>query len=493
LFSFVKLYNKHGKWAVSGPAITGDHYMRSRGEKILVVDDDRFIRIALTEALTSWGYQVVEADSVASALKVYHDEEPAVTLLDIDLPDGSGLDVLTEIKNQQPSSVAVMITGNVLIENTIAALRGGAFDFIGKPVRLEELEVTLRNALETRMLRREVKLAQRERANALGFDQIIGESEVMRKAKDLAERIARSDVSSILLQGETGTGKDLFAKAIHYASDRANGPYLAINCAALPATLIESELFGYEKGAFTDAKQRKEGLFEQAQGGTIFLDEIGEMELSLQAKLLRVLENGVFRRVGGLKDIPLDVRIVAASNQNLKKAGEEGTFRLDLYFRLSVIQIDIPPLRERGNDVIDLAKHYIDRANLKRRGKPLKGISPEVEYIFRSYQWSGNVRELRNVIERASILEDGEYVSTVHLPADMLASEPMIGGIAAKTGITLPIEGIPLETVEFELARQAVDRTAGNLTKAAKLLGISRDQLRYKLRKSGDYAALERH
>jgi two-component system, NtrC family, response regulator AtoC len=467
--------------------------MRSKGEKILVVDDDRFIRIALTEALMSWGYQVIEADSVASALKVFEEEEPAVALLDIDLPDGSGLDVLTEIKNQQPSSIAIMITGNVLIENTIAALRGGAFDFIGKPVRLEELEVTLRNALETRMLRREVKIAQRERANALGFDQIIGGSDVMRKSKDLADRIARSDVSSILLQGETGTGKDLFAKAIHYASDRANGPYLAINCAALPATLIESELFGYEKGAFTDAKQRKEGLFEQAQGGTIFLDEIGEMELSLQAKLLRVLENGVFRRVGGLRDIPLDVRIVAASNQNLKKAGEEGRFRLDLYFRLSVIQIDIPPLRERGNDVIDLAKHYIDRANLKRRGQPLMGISPEVEHIFRSYQWSGNVRELRNVIERASILEDGEYVTTAHLPADMLAFEPTVDGIATMAGIKLPIEGIPLETVEFELARQAVDRTGGNLTQAAKLLGISRDQLRYKLRKSGDYAAIERH
>lgn len=460
--------------------------MKKKNEKILIVDDEKFIRMALNEALRSWDYSPVEAGSVAEALRVFDEEEPAVVLLDIDLPDGSGLDILNEIKHRRPETIAVMITGNIGVENTVAALRGGAHDFIGKPVKLEELEVTLRNALETRHLRREVQNVRSERATKFSFEQIIGDSQAMKKAKELALRIAQSDVSSILLQGETGTGKDLFAKAIHYASERANSPYLAINCAALPATLIESELFGYEKGAFTDAKQRKEGLFEQAQGGTIFLDEIGEMELALQAKLLRVLENGVFRRVGGLKDIPLDARIVAASNQNLKKAGEAGTFRLDLYFRLSVIQIDIPPLRSRGDDIIQLAMHYIDKANHKRKGKKLKGLSKDVAAIFKSYEWSGNVRELRNVIERASILEDGEYVTTTHLPADLLMAHTADGG-NSRSGITLPEGGIPLETVEFELARQAVERTAGNLTQAAKLLDISRDQLRYKLRKSGDY------
>lgn len=461
--------------------------MKKNAEKILVVDDERFIRMALSEALRSWDYNPVEAGSVAESLRVFEEEEPSVVLLDIDLPDGSGLDILTEVKHRKPETVAIMITGNVDVDNTVAALRGGAHDFIGKPVKLEELEVTLRNALETRSLRREVQSVRKERAQRFGFDQIIGDSAVMKKAKELAVRIAQSDVSSILLQGETGTGKDLFAKAIHYASERANAPYLAINCAALPATLIESELFGYEKGAFTDAKQRKEGLFEQAQGGTIFLDEIGEMELALQAKLLRVLENGVFRRVGGLKDIPLDVRIIAASNQNLKKAGEAGTFRLDLYFRLSVIQIDVPPLRARGDDVAQLAMHYIEKANHKRKGKKLKGLSPDVLSIFRSYEWSGNVRELRNVIERASILEDGEFVTTTHLPADLLMTPGGGEHRSSHSGITLPDGGIALETVEFELARQAVDRTGGNLTQAAKLLDISRDQLRYKLRKSGDY------
>jgi DNA-binding NtrC family response regulator len=453
--------------------------------KILIVDDDRFVRMALGEALRSWDYETVEADSVASAKKVFAAEDPSIVLLDIDLPDGSGLDVLKEIKDQSPDTIAVMITGNVDVENTVAALRGGAHDFIGKPVRVEELRVTLRNAAETRELRKEVTRARTERKTGFSFSEIIGESDSMHRAIELARRVALSDVSSILLNGETGTGKDLFARAIHFASERADAPYLAINCAALPANLIESELFGYEKGAFTDAKAKKEGLFEQAHGGTIFLDEIGEMELALQAKLLRVLEEGTFRRVGGLKDINLNARIVAASNRNLKQESENGNFRLDLYFRLSIIQVDIPPLRERGDDVILLAKYYIDRANLKRRGEALVGLSPEVERIFRNYRWSGNVRELRNVIERASILEDGDTVTSTHLPADMLGVQVGSNGSSQGAVISLPAEGVPLETVEFELARQAIERTGGNLTRAAKLLDISRDQLRYKLRKAG--------
>lgn len=458
--------------------------MATTSGKILIVDDDRFVRMALCEALRSWEYETVEADSVASATAAFTAEEPAIVLLDIDLPDGSGLDVLTEIKEQSPETIAVMITGNVDVSNTVAALRGGAHDFIGKPVRIEELRVTLRNAVETSVLRREVTRARTEQKRGFEFSEIIGDSDAMRKALDLAHRVAASDVASILLNGETGTGKDLFARAIHFASERSDAPYLAINCAALPANLIESELFGYEKGAFTDAKQKKEGLFEQAHGGTIFLDEIGEMELALQAKLLRVLEEATFRRVGGLKDIKLDARVIAASNRNLKQESEAGNFRLDLYFRLSVIQVDIPPLRDRGNDVILLAKHYIEKANLKRRGKLLTGLSPEVEHIFRNYRWSGNVRELRNVIERASILEDGDIVTSAHLPADM------IGGHSQSTNgrsgaFTLPAEGIPLESVEFDLAKQAIERTNGNLTRAAKLLDISRDQLRYKLRKAG--------
>ena len=455
-------------------------------EKILVVDDERFVRMTLGEALRSWNYEPLEAGTIAETRIIFERDEPSVVLLDIDLPDGSGLDVLSEIKEKFPDTIAVMITGNVDVENTIAALRGGAHDFIGKPIRLEELRVTLRNALETRQLRREVKQARRERNIGFDFSQIIGESESIKQAIELTRRVAESEVLAILLQGETGTGKDLFARAIHYSSERKSAPYLAINCAALPANLIESELFGYEKGAFTDAKTRKEGLLEQAHGGTIFLDEIGELELGLQAKLLRVLEEGMFRRVGGLRDIHFDARIIAASNRDLKREGEAGDFRLDLYYRLSVIQIDIPPLKERGEDVLLLAQYYIEKANQKRRGKLLKGLSKETAQIFKNYVWTGNVRELRNVIERASILEDGEWITTDYLPQDLLRS---IGQTSAKNSakFALPTEGVALESVELELAKQAIERTGGNLTRAAQLLHISRDQLRYKLKKSGEY------
>jgi DNA-binding NtrC family response regulator len=457
--------------------------MSTKKPRILVLDDDRMIRLTLSEALRSWGYECAQAETVAEATRVFHEEHPPIALLDIDLPDGSGLDVLKQIKEESPETIVVMITANVDVENTIAALRGGAHDFIGKPLHMEELRTTIRNAVETRELRREVNQFRREKSEKFGFEQIIGESESMKKAMELARRVAASDVAAVLLQGESGTGKDVFARAIHYASPRMNSPYVAINCAALPATLIESELFGYEKGAFTDAKARKEGLFEQAQGGTLLLDEIGEMDLPLQAKLLRVLEEGFFRRVGGLKDLPLDVRVIAASNKDLRKAAEERIFRLDLYFRISVIQIDIPPLRERGDDVILLASHYIEKANSRyRREKKLRGLSPEAQRIFRSYGWAGNVRELRNVIERAAILEDSDTITTAHLPVDLLGARA--NAAAAGTVFHLPVEGVSLESVELELARQAYERTGGNLTRAAKLLDISRDQLRYRLKKT---------
>src|SRR5436305_11031987 len=351
--------------------------LKNYKDKILVVDDEKMIRWSLGEALRGWGFEPVEAETGSGALAAFEAESPAVVLIDINLPDASGLEVLRKIRQRQADAVAIMITANVLVDETIGALRGGAYDFIGKPINLEELHVAIRDGIEASRLRREVNLFRRERAQQFNFEQIIGESPAMREMLAIARKVAESEVSSVLLQGESGTGKDLVAKAIHYQSNRSDGPFVAINCAALPGTLIESELFGYEKGAFTDAKARKEGLFEQAEGGTLFLDEIGELELSLQAKLLRVLEEGSFRRVGGLKDLPLNVRVIAASNQNLKKRGEEGVFRLDLYFRLSVIQVDVPPLRDRGDDVIQLAEHYIESFGERLR-KRVTGISPEV-------------------------------------------------------------------------------------------------------------------
>lgn len=469
-------------------------------EKILIVDDDAAIRWALAEGLRSWGYTPVEAKNVAAGLEAFDAEEPDAVLLDIDLPDGSGLDALEEIRGRRPDAVIVMITGNVFIENTLAALRGGAYDFIGKPINLEELRVTIRNGIEARMLRREIVRERRERRSRFSFDQIIGESPVVRRMLVLARKVAASEVSSVLLQGESGTGKDLVARAIHYGSDRADGPFVAINCAAIPATLIESELFGYEKGAFTDAKARKEGLFEQAESGTLFLDEIGELELGLQAKLLRVLEDGVFRRVGGLKDIALDTRVVAASNRDLKRESEDGRFRLDLYYRLSVIQIDIPPLRERGDDLLLLTEHYIrllsERLRIKKR---IRGLAPETEAAFRSYSWPGNVRELRNVVERALILEDGDTITLEYLPRDLAGQPGATTGGGLRAGgsrepesehpFALPPGGITLDELEVSLVKQAMERSGGNQTQAASLLGLSRDQLRYRLKKFESAAA----
>ena len=463
---------------------------RNSSQEILVVDDDLAVRWTLREALQSWEFTPIEAASVAEAAKLFKTHLPAAVLLDIDLPDGSGLDVLRDITSEHHDAIVIMITGNVHLENTISALRGGAYDFIGKPINLEELRVTIRNAIEARDLRREVAQVRKEREREFNFRQIIGESAAMKKMLGLAAKVAESDVASVLLQGESGTGKDLVAKAIHYGSQRAEQPFVAVNCAALPATLIESELFGYEKGAFTDAKARKEGLFGQAEGGTLLLDEIGELELPLQAKLLRVLEEGDFRRVGGLKDIPLDVRVLAASNRDLKAESEAGRFRPDLYYRLSVIQIDIPPLRERGDDVLLLAQHYIDTIGSRlKRNRKISALSPEVKDVFRKYHWPGNVRELRNVIERALILEENDQITTEYLPGGLLLPPRQLRSTVSAdmaAQFVLPAEGISLDEAELSFVRQAIERSGGNQTRAAELLGISRDQLRYRLKKLED-------
>ena len=475
-------------------------------EKILIVDDDPNIRFTLVEALRGWGYDSIEAGTIAAGRELFDSELPQVVLQDVNLPDGSGIDALQEYKSRQPQAVVIMITGNVQLEDTIAALRGGAYDFISKPIRLNELQVTIRNGTEAGKLRREVVSLRRERAQQFSFDQIIGQSPAMTETLRLARKVATSEASSVLLQGASGTGKDIVAKAMHFGSSRADHPFIAINCAAIPGTLLESELFGHEKGAFTDAKVRKEGLFEQAQGGTLFLDEIGELELGLQAKLLRVLEEGKFRRVGGLKDLPLDVRVVAASNRDLKTESEAGRFRIDLFYRLSVIQIDLPPLCHRGDDVLLLANYYIAHFNDRLR-KQIRGLSPEVEDIFRRYPWPGNVRELRNVIERVMILEDSDRVTTVWLPRDLMkgsnernkeeifapsSSAPTIQPeVQSSPRFTLPEKGIELEQVELSFVRQAMERSSGNQTRAAELLGISRDQLRYRLKKIEEYNATD--
>lgn len=381
-----------------------------------------------------------------------------------------------------------MVTGQVLADEVITSLRSGAYDFIAKPVNLDELEITVRNAIEAGRLRREVTEVRRERTRKFSFEQIVGESPAIRKVLTLARKVGESEAAAVLLQGESGTGKDLVAKAMHYSSNRSDRPFVAINCAAIPATLIESELFGYEKGAFTDAKSRKEGLFEQAEGGTLFLDEIGELELGLQAKLLRVLEENTFRRVGGLKDIPLNVRVVAASNRDLRSEGEGGRFRADLYYRLSVIQIDLPPLRERGDDVLLLAEHFIERLNGSLR-RHIGGLSPEAARTFRRYDWPGNVRELRNAVERAMILEDSDLITTEYLPVSLTEKPAASGspGLEIRDNVLqLPLQNLSLKDLEHKLHRWALETSGGNKSQAARALGITRDQLIYRLKTMND-------
>ena len=464
-------------------------------DKVLVIDDDQSGRWALVAALRDWGYDVSEAETVASGDSVYDSEHPSVVLLDIHLPDGSGLDLLDSIKRKTAEATVIMITGQLLAEDVITALRSGAYDFVTKPVNLDELEVTVRNAVETGKLREEIAEVRRELSRKFSFEQIIGKSASIREVLDLANKVAASQVFSVLLQGDSGTGKDLVAKAMHYGSPRADKPFVAINCAAIPATLIESELFGYEKGAFTDAKAKKEGLFEQAEGGTLFLDEIGELELGLQAKLLRVLEEGVFRRVGGLKDIRLNVRVVAASNRDLKRECDAGRFRLDLYYRLSVIQIDIPPLRERGDDVLLLTDHFISVFNERLRRR-MRGLSTEVAEVFRRYDWPGNVRELRNVIERAMILEDGDVITLKYLPTNLTEKSLAAGPASSLPGMQiegnvlhLRLEDLALKKLENSLIEWAFQKSAGNKSQAARLLGITRDQLIYRLKTMSDSSA----
>ena len=359
--------------------------------KILIVDDEDLIRWSLRQKITNWGYQVSEAPDGASAVQLAEKEEPDLMLLDIRLPDMNGLEVLRAVKEKQPRIVVIMMTAYGVLEDAVTALRLGAYDFVAKPLNFDELAVTVANALEAVKLRQEIHHFREKDKKLFDFRNIVGQSKPLAEAIEMVKKVASSPATTILLQGESGTGKDLFAKAIHYHSSRAEKPFLAINCAALPENLVESELFGYEKGAFTDARQQKKGMMELADGGTIFLDEIGEMQLGLQAKLLRVLEETSFKRVGGVQDISVDVRVIASSNRVLKTMVDEGKFRQDLFYRLNVIAITLPPLRERIADVRLLARHYVQHYNRKFR-KNIEALTPAAESLLLEYHWPGNVR-----------------------------------------------------------------------------------------------------
>jgi DNA-binding NtrC family response regulator len=425
--------------------------------------------------LTRDGYGVLEAGTCARALEQAASGVDLV-LLDYRLPDGDGLTVLRRIKEASPDIPVILMTAFSSVENAVDAMKHGAYHYLNKPFNLDEVIAIVEKALETSRLRSEVRILRGTQSRESSFDAIVGTSQAMTNAKTLLRKVAASPATTVLLTGETGTGKDLAAKAIHYNSDRAPRPFVNITCSALPEPLLESELFGHERGAFTDARQQKRGLLETADGGTVFLDEIGEMGPGLQAKLLRFLEERTFKRVGGLADIRVDVRVIAATNRDLEEAVKAGKFRQDLFYRLQVMPVVLPSLRERRGDIPLLVDYFIDRYNVEFR-KRVKGVTREALTVLEQYAWPGNVRELRNAIERAMLLADRQWL----LPEDFAS----LSRGTPSSMFRLPPEGINLEAVERHLLVQALERSGGNQTQAGYLLGINRDQVRYRIEKFG--------
>jgi DNA-binding NtrC family response regulator len=451
--------------------------------KILVIDDEKLLRWSIEQNLSKEGYTVLSAEKGLEGLGVFKEEMPDITLLDIHLPDVSGITVLEGIKEIDKHSLVVMITAFGDVQTAVKTIKLGAYDFLEKPFNMDKLKILVGKALETASLRQEVSQFRMNLKSKYGFDSVIGESAEMKRVFELISKIAQSDATTIFLTGESGTGKDLIAKVVHYQSSRVEKPFMEINCTALPENLVESELFGHERGAFTDAKVMKKGLFELADGGTVFLDEIGDMMPGTQAKLLKVIENKSFKRIGGTKDIEVDVRIIAATNKNMTEGVKKGTFREDLYYRLKVIPVELPPLRDRDEDIVRLADYFIDTFN-KEFKKNVKGLSKETKKCFTDYPWPGNVRELKNVIERAMILGSEDHVLPEHLPLEMTSQEVMAQNVQG-IDMRIPPGGIDIEEVEKELIRQALDIVRGNQTKAARLLNLSRDTLRYRMQKFG--------
>ncbi len=450
--------------------------------RIIIVDDEELIRWSIRERLTAAGYDIGEAGTGAAGLELARKGADLV-LLDFRLPDTDGLTLLDQIKAADPDILVILMTGQGSIEMAVKAMKQGAFHFVHKPFDLDELENLVGRALETTKLRREVK-ALRGMSEHFGFDRIVGESPAMKSVKQLLARIAASPGSTVLLTGESGTGKDLAAKAVHYNSDRADGPFMNITCSTIAETLLESELFGHERGAFTDAKTQKKGLLELSHGGSVFLDEIGEMSLALQAKLLRFLEDRTLKRVGGSVDIKVDVRVIAATNRNLEEAVQKREFREDLYYRLRVLPVAIPPLRERKGDIPLLLGYYIDRFNTEFK-RNVKGVNAAALKALEAHLWPGNIREFRNAVERAMLLSMSSELG----PDDFLMLVPSgsaaAGPAAGNRRFQLPSEGINFEEFERDLVRQALAAANGNQTKAAQLLGMNRDQIRYRMEKFG--------
>jgi DNA-binding NtrC family response regulator len=442
---------------------------------ILVVDDEQLIRWSLTSRLADEGYRILEAETAAQAV-LRAREGVDLVLLDYRLPDSDGLSVLKQIKEHDPDILVIMLTAHSSVDNAVAAMKHGAYHYANKPFDVDEIALLVEKALETTRLRREVRALRATQARPYSLDRIVGQSGAMVGVRALLQKIATSPASTVLLTGESGTGKDLAAKVIHYASDRSGHPFMNITCSALPEALLESELFGHERGAFTGADRQKRGLLESADGGTVFLDEIGEMVPALQAKLLRFLEEKTFKRVGGNVDLRVDVRVIAATNRTLEDEVRAGRFREDLFYRLNVLPITLPPLRQRPEDIPLLVHYYVDMYNQEFR-KRIQRVSPDAMSRLRLYGWPGNIRELRNAVERAMLLSERDELTADDFPMTQPAAPRL------NERVELPATGIDLEQLERSLVVQALERSGWNQTRAATLLGLNRDQIRYRIEK----------
>ncbi|ASL26773.1 sigma-54-dependent transcriptional regulator [Azotobacter chroococcum] len=460
---------------------------------ILIVEDDATLASNIQTYLERKHYEALVCSSAEEALAMLGTHRPDVLLTDRSLPGMSGLELIARVRALDPQIKPIVMTGYGNVEDAVAAMKAGSYHYLTKPVVLAELKLLIDKALEAQRLEHALSFYQAREARDAGLDALIGSSPAMlamkatvRQLLEAESRMTDADLPVVLIQGETGTGKELVARALHFDGSRRNGPFVEVNCASIPAHLLEAELFGHERGAFTDAKERRVGLVEAADGGTLFLDEIGEIELSLQAKLLKLLEDRSIRRLGAVKERRVNLRIVAATNCNLERMVQQGKFRRDLFFRLRIIEIRVPPLRARGDDVIALAEHYL-ALHGKRYGKPGLAFNAQARELLQRYSWPGNVRELRNMLEQTALLAPGNLVGPAQLA---LCPELMEGGeprppAARDCEPAQPEEGLNLPEVERDMVLRTLDKTDWNVTKSARLLGLTRDMLRYRIEKLG--------
>ena len=448
--------------------------------RVLLVDDDESFRRVQEYQLTQAGYQVTACADGLSALEEFRSVGHELVVTDIRMPGLDGLELLTRLRSISTETPVIVVTGHGTIETAVEAMKQGAFDFLTKPFPGDHLRLTLQRADEFRRLRKENRELRRAVEGRFSFENLVGSAPGMKELFEAMELVAPTP-SLVLVLGETGTGKELVARALHFHSPRSKKPFITLNCGAIPANLMEAELFGHRKGAFTGADADRKGKFEAADGGTLFLDEIGEIPVELQPKLLRVLESGSVDRIGEDSPVQVDVRIVAATHRNLEGMVRDGTFRRDLFYRLSVVPLAIPPLRERRQDIPLLAAHFLGRMAL-RTGRPGLEFDPATLDLLESYQWPGNVRELENVIERMVVLSRGDRLKSDAVPQDMRSNSV---GSPGTRGFRLPEQGLNLEALEIDLIRQALERENGNQTRAAKRLGLTRNTLLYRMQKFG--------